>query len=51
VLVGDDVVREARPSVQHKLDAIAAALLERRKGNATAAQDELAQAIGLHGEV
>jgi hypothetical protein len=32
-------------------DAIAAALLEQRKGNETAAQDELAEAIGLHDEI
>ena len=41
--------REA--AVQQKLDAIAAALLEQRRGNETAAQDELAEAIGLHDEV
>ena len=37
--------------MQQKLDAIAAALLEQRNGNTTAAQDELAEAIGLHDEV
>jgi low affinity Fe/Cu permease len=43
--------RRAEGAIQLKLDAIAAALLEQRKGNATAAQDELAEAIGLHDEV
>jgi low affinity Fe/Cu permease len=43
--------RRAEGAVQQKLDAIAAALLEQRKGNATAAQDDLAEAIGLHEEV
>jgi low affinity Fe/Cu permease len=43
--------RRAEHAVQQKLDAIAAALLEQRKGNETAAQDDLAQAIGLHDEV
>ena len=43
--------RRAEGAVQQKLDAIAAALLEQRKGNATAAQDDLAEAIGLHDEV
>jgi low affinity Fe/Cu permease len=43
--------RRAEGAVQRKLDAIAAALLEQRRGNATAAQDELAHAIGLHDEV
>ena len=43
--------RRAEGAVQQKLDAIAAALLEQRKGNSTAAQDELAEAIGLHDEV
>jgi low affinity Fe/Cu permease len=43
--------RRAEGAVQQKLDAIAAALLEQRKGNATAAQADLAEAIGLHDEV
>jgi low affinity Fe/Cu permease len=43
--------RRAEGAVQQKLDAIAAALLEQRKGNSTAAQDDLAGAIGLHDEV
>jgi Family of unknown function (DUF6194) len=33
------------------LDAIAAALLEQRLGNETAAQEELGEAIGVHDEV
>jgi hypothetical protein len=43
--------RRGEGAVQQKLDAIAAALLEQRNGNTTAAQDELAEAIGLHDEV
>ena len=43
--------RRAEGAIQQKLDAIAAALLEQRRGNKTAAQDELAEAIGLHDEV
>jgi low affinity Fe/Cu permease len=43
--------RRAEAAVQQKLDAIAAALLEQRRGNETAAQDDLAEAIGLHDEV
>ncbi|MEA2385459.1 MAG: hypothetical protein QOH72_5430 [Solirubrobacteraceae bacterium] len=43
--------RRAEGAVQQKLDAIAAALLEQRKGNANAAQEDLAEAIGLHDEV
>ena len=43
--------RRAEGAVQQKLDAIAAALLEQRKGNATAAQDDLAEASGVHDEV
>jgi low affinity Fe/Cu permease len=43
--------RRAEGAVQQKLDAIAAALLEQRRGNTSAAQDELAEAIGLHDEV
>jgi low affinity Fe/Cu permease len=43
--------RRAEHTVQQKLDAIAAAMLEQRRGNETAAQDELAEAIGLHDEV
>jgi low affinity Fe/Cu permease len=43
--------RRAEGAIQQKLDASAAALLEQRKGNATAAQDDLAEAIGLHDEV
>jgi low affinity Fe/Cu permease len=43
--------RRAEHAVQQKLDAIAAALIEQRRGNETAAQEELAEAIGLHEEV
>jgi low affinity Fe/Cu permease len=43
--------RRAEAAVQQKLDAIAAALLEQRRGNETAAQEDLAEAIGLHDEV
>ncbi len=43
--------RRAEHAVQQKLDAIAAALLEQRRGNETEAQNELAEAIGLHEEV
>ena len=43
--------RRSEAAIQQKLDAIAAALLEQRKGNETAAQDELAEAIGLHDEI
>ena len=43
--------RRAEGAVQQKLDAIAAALLEQRKGNTTAAQEDLAEAIGVHDEV
>jgi low affinity Fe/Cu permease len=43
--------RRAEGAIQQKLDAIAAALLEKRRGNKTAAQDELSEAIGLHDEV
>src|SRR4051794_15594769 len=43
--------RRAEHAVQQKLDAIAAALLEQREGDETAAQDDLAEAIGLHDEV
>ena len=43
--------RRAEGAIQQKLDAIAAALLEQRRGNKTAAQDELAEAIGVHDEV
>lgn len=43
--------RRAEAAIQQKLDAIAAALLERQRGDETGAQDELAAAIGLHDEV
>jgi low affinity Fe/Cu permease len=43
--------RRAEGAIQQKLDAIAAALLEQRRGNTTAAQDELAEASGVHDEV
>lgn len=43
--------RRAEAALQQKLDAIAAALLEQRRGNETAAQEDLAAAIGLHDEV
>jgi low affinity Fe/Cu permease len=41
----------AEHAVQSKLDAIAAALLEQRKGKTTEAHDELEHAIGMHKEV
>ena len=43
--------RRSEAAIQQKLDAIAAALLEQRRGNETAAQDQLGQAIGLHDEI
>jgi low affinity Fe/Cu permease len=43
--------RRSEAAIQQKLDAIAAALLEQRRGNETAAQDDLGQAIGLHDEI
>jgi low affinity Fe/Cu permease len=43
--------RRSEAAIQKKLDAIAAALLEQRRGNETAAQDDLAEAIGLHDEI
>jgi low affinity Fe/Cu permease len=43
--------RRAEGAIQQKLDAIAAALLEQQRGDRTGAQDELAEAIGLHDEV
>jgi low affinity Fe/Cu permease len=43
--------RRAEAAIQQKLDAIAAALLEQQRGDRTGAQDELAEAIGLHDEV
>jgi low affinity Fe/Cu permease len=43
--------RRSEAAIQQKLDAIAAALLEQRRGNETAAQDELAEAIGVHDEI
>jgi low affinity Fe/Cu permease len=43
--------RRAEAALQQKLDAIAAALLEQRRGNETAAQEELGEAIGVHAEV
>jgi low affinity Fe/Cu permease len=43
--------RRAEGAVQQKLDAIAAALLEQRRGDDTGAQEDLAEAIGLHDEV
>ena len=43
--------RRSEAAIQQKLDAIAAALLEQRRGNETAAQDDLAEAIGLHDEI
>jgi len=43
--------RRAEGAIQQKLDAIAAALLEQRRGDETGAQDDLAEAIGLHDEV
>ena len=41
----------AEHAIQHKLDAIAAALLEQREGKAREAHDDLERAIGLHEEV
>jgi low affinity Fe/Cu permease len=38
-------------AVQRKLDAIAEALLQQRRGDNEAAQDELERAIGMHDEV
>jgi len=43
--------RRSEAAIQQKLDAIAAALLEQRRGNETAAHDDLAEAIGLHDEI
>ncbi len=40
----------AEQAIQEKLDAIAAALLEQRRGNSEAAQDDLERAIGMHEE-
>src|SRR4051812_32914435 len=41
----------AEYAVQRKLDAIAEALLQQRRGDTEAAQDELERAIGMHDEV
>ena len=41
----------AEHAIQHKLDAIAAALLEQREGKTREAHDDLERAIGLHEEV
>jgi low affinity Fe/Cu permease len=43
--------RRSEAAIQQKLDAIAAALVAQRRGNETAAQDELAEAIGVHDEI
>lgn len=40
----------AEAAIQEKLDAIAAALLEQRRGDSEAAQDDLERAIGMHEE-
>ncbi len=40
----------AEQAIQEKLDAIAAALLEQRRGDSEAAQDDLERAIGMHEE-
>src|SRR3712207_1620016 len=40
----------AEQAIQEKLDAIAAALLEQRRGDTEAAQDDLERAIGIHEE-
>jgi low affinity Fe/Cu permease len=40
----------AEQAIQEKLDAIAAALLEQRRGDSEAAQGDLERAIGLHEE-
>jgi len=42
--------RRAEQAIQKKLDAIAAALLEQRRGNSEAAQGDLERAIGMHEE-
>lgn len=38
-------------AIQQKLDAIAAALLERRRGERAGAEHDLEDAIGLHDEI
>ncbi|MEA2318152.1 MAG: hypothetical protein QOD44_2341 [Solirubrobacteraceae bacterium] len=43
--------RRAEAAIQQKLDAIAAALLEQKRGDERDAQEDLAEAIGLHDEV
>jgi low affinity Fe/Cu permease len=43
--------RRAEGAIQQKLDAIAAALLEQKEGGERRAQQELADAIGVHDEV
>ncbi len=40
----------AEQAIQEKLDAIAAALLEQRRGDSEAAQGDLERAIGMHEE-
>ncbi len=40
----------AERAIQEKLDAIAAALLEQRRGDSEAAQGDLERAIGMHEE-
>ena len=40
----------AEQAIQEKLDAVAAALLEQRRGNSEAAQGDLERAIGMHEE-
>lgn len=41
----------AEQAIQEKLDAIAAALLEQRRGDTEEAQGELERAIGMHEEI
>jgi low affinity Fe/Cu permease len=49
-LVKNAEMRSER-AIQHKLDAIAAALLEDRRGGTGAAETDLEGAIGLHDEI
>jgi low affinity Fe/Cu permease len=43
--------QRAEQAIQEKLDAIAAAMLEHRRGDAGEARDQLEHAIGRHDEV
>jgi low affinity Fe/Cu permease len=49
-LVKNAEMRSER-AIQHKLDAIAAALLEDRRGGSGGAESDLEGAIGLHDEI